>query len=174
MHTEDRDLIGHGGGYPGYRTCTTISSKENVGVIVFANSLDAEVYPGSTWSITDRIFEWVAPAITKALTNDDQPTMKPEWESLVGSYRSIWTDAHVLFLDGKMSLINPNLPDPKESVLTLDPIAPTKFKLMGESANSGYHELGEEVSFEFGADGEMQQMKIGENYLRPISYERAQ
>ena len=31
-HTEERDLVGHGGSYPGYRTNTMLSPKERIGV----------------------------------------------------------------------------------------------------------------------------------------------
>ena len=32
-HTEARDLVGHGGGYPGNRTNTMLSPKEKIGVV---------------------------------------------------------------------------------------------------------------------------------------------
>ena len=171
VHTQDRDLIGHGGGYPGYRTGTQISSKEDIGVIVFTNSLDAEPYPGSTWSINDRIFEWVVPAITEAAEGRQEKRIEPEWQKLVGSFRSIIADTHILFLDGKMSMVNLNVPNPKQSVMTLEPVSENVFKIHRKPGTGGYGSVGEAVSFEVGPDKAVQRLKIGANYAEPVDYE---
>ena len=78
--------------------------REGVGVIVYANSLVAEVYPGSTWSISDRIFDWAVPAINSARDGDEGEAIKPEWKPLEGSCRMYYMDSHVMFLDGQSVL----------------------------------------------------------------------
>ena len=55
-HTDDRDLVGHGGSYPGYRTQTQLSPEEKVGVVVFTNGGD-----GNPGQYLEKAFEWVAP-----------------------------------------------------------------------------------------------------------------
>ncbi len=161
MHTKDRDLIGHGGGYPGYLTLTQISPKEKIGIIVFTNSLDAQ--PGM---IANRLFEWVAPAIAKAEKGDDVEESKPQLSKYEGTYRSIWGDVHVLVLEGKLALINPTAPNPKPSALTLEPDGEDTFKLEGK----GYGALGEAVVFEVNEDGIARRIKIGENWSDRVSY----
>ena len=146
VHTSERDLIGHGGGYPGYRTATNISSREDIGVIVFANSLDSEVYPGSSWSITDRIFDWVVPAINKAKEVKEAQDIKLEWKPLVGTYRMVWQDSHVMFLDGQMCLLNPNSPNPKKSITLLESISQNTFKISRKFRTFDYGSVGETVS----------------------------
>ena len=122
-HTKERDVVGHGGGFPGYFTATNVGVREGVGVIVYANSLVAEVYLGSTWSISDRIFDWVVPAINSARDGDEGEAIKPEWKPLEGSYHKYYMDSHVMFLDGQMVLMNPNVPNPKQSLAFLEPIS---------------------------------------------------
>jgi len=161
-------LSAPGGAVPGYRTATHISSREDIGVIVFGNSLDTEVYPGSAWSITDRIFDWVVPAIMEAREGKERQGIQPGWGALVGTYRMIWGDAHILFLEGKMCMVNPNSPDPKRSVTTLEPIAGSKFRIHRKPGTMGYDPVGERVSFEFGPDRKVKRVKIAANYCHPV------
>ena len=123
FHREARDLIGHTGGYPGHRTSTHISPSEKVGVIVFANALDAEPHPGDLRSITDRIFEWVAPAISSAAQGETAEPPDAGWSRFEGTYRSHWGNVHVLALDGKLTMIDPVLGNPKAAALTLEPVS---------------------------------------------------
>ena len=160
-HKKDRDLIGHGGGYPGYLTYTHISPKEKIGVIVFTNALDAQVV-----TISDRIFEWVAASITKAVKGDKVEKPDPEWGKFEGTYRTVWTDSHVLILDGKLALIDPTASNPKPNALTLEPISENTFKMEGK----GYGTLGEPVVFELGPDGKASRVKIGVNWANRVSY----
>jgi CubicO group peptidase (beta-lactamase class C family) len=167
IHQAERDLIGHHGLYPGYATATYVSPQEKIGVIVLTNALDAQPYPGQPWSITDRTFEWIAPALTKAVNGEASPTKPdPKWTQFEGTYRSIWADTHVLVLDGKLSMIDPTLPNPKLMVLTLKPVSENTFKLEGV----GLGPLGELVTFELGTDGGARSMEVGENRAIRVSY----
>ena len=167
IHQAERDLIGHHGLYPGYATATYVSPQEKIGVIVLTNALDAQPYPGQPWSITDRTFEWIAPALTKAVKGEASPTEPdPKWTQFEGTYRSIWADTHVLVLDGKLSMIDPTLPNPKLMVLTLEPVSENTFKLEG----AGFGPLGELVTFELGTDGGARSMEVGENRAIRVSY----
>ncbi|MDP2646024.1 MAG: hypothetical protein Q8P24_13885, partial [Desulfobacterales bacterium] len=165
--TKGRELIGHGGWYPGYQTAAYISPKEKLGVIVFANSLDANPYPGTPLSITDRIFSWVAPAVGKARKGRNVPEPPFAWKRLTGVYRSLWSDIHILPLEGKLMLIDPTIPDPKSAAMTLEPVSQGIFRLEG---NNGYWELGEPVVFEAGDDGYASAVKVGENTFMRVAY----
>ncbi len=161
QHTKDRDLIGHGGGYPGYLTSTRISPDERVGVIVFTNSLD-----GTPQEISNRLFKWVAPAISGAIKGVEGLKADPDWGKLEGTYRQTWGDEHVLFLDGKLQMIDPTLDDPKPDALTLEPVTPGVFKLEGKGGGA----LGERVTFEFGPDGRANRIRVGVNWADRVSY----
>ena len=169
-YTEDRDLVGHGGLYPGYRTSTNVSVREGVGVIVFGNSLDVDVYPGSTWSISDRIFEWIIPAMKKARDGDKGESVKPDWKSLIGSYRMRYWDSHVMFLDGEMVLLNPNAPNPKQSITPLEHVSGNTFKLMNKFRSVNYGSEGEPVTFDFGPDGKVKHLKVVDIVSTPIEF----
>ena len=158
VHTPDRDLVGHGGLYPGYQSATYISLAEKVGVIVLANSLDAHPYVGLPNSITQRIFEWIAPAISRAVHRDSLTSPNAAWSPYVGLYRHLYQDFLVLELEGKLSLLDPTALDPKQAPLTLVPVADNRFKIEG----LGFARIGESVVFELGSDGTAVSMKVGE------------
>ncbi|MEZ4524068.1 MAG: serine hydrolase domain-containing protein [Thermomicrobiales bacterium] len=160
-HRDDRDLIGHGGGYPGNLTSTRISPEERVGVIVFTNSAD-----GSPQEISDRIFEWVAPAIARAAEGDEGTAPDPSWEGYTGTYRNLWGESHVLPLDGKLMMISPVLPNPKPDALTLEPAGERSFTMEGKGSGP----LGELVVFDPGDDGKAQRVKVGEGWSERVTY----
>jgi CubicO group peptidase (beta-lactamase class C family) len=166
LHGTERDLVGNGGGYPGFRTSTFFSTKEKTGVIVFTNSGDAEPYPGYVWSINDRIFEWVAPAIGRAARGETVPIPDPAWSRCEGVYRSLTVDTQVIVLDGTLAMVRPFTPNPKAGMLTLVPAGKDTFRIEG----SGDGPLGELVTFEFGPDGKANTINIGVNPSKRVSY----
>jgi len=163
VHKEARDLVGHGGHVGGYQTDISTSPKEKVGVITLVNADDADPYFDVPGTVVDKAFEWVASAITKAVTPPKSEKADLKRDKYIGKYRDIWADYAVLVINSKLVLINPMESDPITSMLTLTPVAEHTFRIDGE----GFAELGELVVFEFGTDGEVMRMKLGENYLYP-------
>ncbi|HLT20433.1 MAG TPA: serine hydrolase domain-containing protein [Thermomicrobiales bacterium] len=162
IHTEERDLIGHSGGYPGYLTNTRISPTEKVGVAVFTNSLD-----GEPQKLIERIFEWVAKPLVRAAAGESGTEPDPAWKQYEGTYRNLWNDSHVLPLDGKLAMVDPTLDNPKADYFTLEPVSEHTFLLEG----SGSAALAEPVFFELGPDGVATRMKVGDNWSERVSYE---
>ncbi len=157
-----RDLIGHGGGYPGYITNTSIDAKAKVGVVVFTNALG-----GPAYTVRARAFDWIAPAIAKAVKGEEGMPGEPEWRKYEGTYRSQWGDSHVMTLEGKLVVINPTASNPKEGLLTLQPAGDGTFILTGKN---GGRAVGELVSFEMGADGNAQRIRVGVNWSDRVEY----
>jgi CubicO group peptidase (beta-lactamase class C family) len=165
LHTEDRDLVGHGGWLAGYQSAFYTSPREKIAVIALINADDGRPYPGTPESVIDRAFQWVAPAITKAVSPELTPDKpRPEWQTYVGKYRNPWGDAQVLIRDGKLIMINPIDQDPAGTAATLQPVGEHAFRIEGGSP-FGPH--GERVVFELGQDGKVSRVKVGENYTYP-------
>jgi CubicO group peptidase (beta-lactamase class C family) len=154
----ERTLVGHGGSLAGYRTQITINLEEKVGVIVLTNADD-----GNPASYVKQVFNWVAPAIKKATTRPPKMAEPdPEWSHYVGKYRNPWGDSQVLILNNELVVINPTLDNPKDSMLRLIPEGKHTFRITAEKKNSGA--IGELAVFEFGPDGKVKRMRVGENY----------
>jgi len=157
-----RELVGHLGGYPGFRTSTLISAREKLGVIVFTNSLDAQAYPGQPLSITDRAFEWVGGAIAEARAEPESQSKRhnAEYSHLEGTYRCIWGDSHVMELDGELVVIDITDPAPKKSLSILEPLGESKLTFRVTKGEPLLF-LGETVTFKTGKDGIAHTMVIG-------------
>jgi hypothetical protein len=163
-HTADRDLVGHGGWVAGYQTAVYTSPKEKIAVIVLTNADDGQPYPGRPESPVDRAFQWVAPAITKAVAPPKSEKAKPEWQKYIGKYTNPWSDNQALIQDGKLVWVDPTDPNLESSKATLIPVKEHTFR-MEEGPLSGAR--GELVVFELGKDGKVARVKVGENYTYP-------
>jgi CubicO group peptidase (beta-lactamase class C family) len=162
IHRDERDLVGHGGWVAGYQTAIYFSPREKVAVIALTNSDDGHPYPGLPDSIVDHAFEWVAPAIRKAVAPATKPgEPDPAWQRYVGLYRDPWYDRQVLVLDGRLAMIEPTEADVGRSLATLLPVGPHTFRLEGGRPNGPHGEL---VIFELDGDEKVMRMKLGENF----------
>ena len=157
-HTEDRDLIGHGGSYPGYRTQTQLSPEEDVGVVVFTNAGD-----GNPGRFLEKAFEWVAPHLAKE--EDEAVTYDPDWDIYVGTYRNRWGDTSVLRLEDELVIFSPLSENPDRSKGTLRSTdEPHVFRL--ESDGFGAH--GELVRFQVNDEGAAVRIYVGVNYSEKV------
>ena len=154
----ERTLVGHGGSLAGYRTQITISPEEKIAVIVLTNADD-----GNPGYYVKQAFNWVAPAIKKATAPSPKVApVDPDWNKYVGTYRNPWGDSEVLMLNGELVVINPTLDNPKDSILRLIPAGPHTFRITAAKKHSGA--IGELAVFEFGPNGKVMRMRVGENY----------
>jgi CubicO group peptidase (beta-lactamase class C family) len=155
-HTSDRDLVGHGGSYPGYRTQTALSPREKVGIVVFTNGDD-----GNPNRYLRKAFDWVAPAIGRA-TKKDAPsaTTHAAWTKYIGTYRSRGGDTKVIPMNGQLWLIAPMEEDPVETKSVLVPVGEHTFRI--EGTGGGPH--GELARFEVDAAGNVTRLYTGVNY----------
>ena len=159
-HREERDLIGHGGSYPGYRTNTQLSPTENVGVVVFTNGGD-----GNPARYVNKVFEWIAPAITRATV---KPMLlaaaDPSWTQYVGTYRSRGGEREVMVFDEELVVISPLSDDPMTGKSVLRPLGEHTFRI--EGTGGGPH--GELARFELDADGNVRRLYMGVNYSERV------
>ncbi len=159
-HREDRDLIGHGGSYPGNRTSTQLSPKENVGVVVFTNGGD-----GNPGRYVTKAFEWIAPAIVRAAATPKPPAeADPSWTQYVGTYRSRRGERQVMILNEELVVISPLSDDPMAGKSVLRPLGEHTFTI--EGTGGGPH--GELARFELDADGNITRLYMGVNYSERV------
>jgi CubicO group peptidase (beta-lactamase class C family) len=161
VRTRGKTYVGHGGALRGYRTILHLCPADRVGVIVLTNADD-----GNPLLFAEKAFQWVAPAILKAAA-PAAPTGPPAgWERYAGRYRSPWGDAQVLIVDDRLALLDPSQPDP---MLTVTWLAPTGEHTFRSETKNGYGSNGELVVFELGVDGRVARLKVGENFLGPLT-----
>ena len=162
---EGHTFIGHGGGQIGYRTQTCLDPKEKIGVIVCINSLDGEPYHGQSWSITDRIFEWMTPAIKLAAAEKAGNAAPKINKDIEGIYSSIWEETFVQSNGDKLMIMNPNTPDPKIGAWVLEPVSENTFRIVSAPR---YLEIGENIVFQRNEQGKVTGYESGVSGNRMI------
>jgi D-alanyl-D-alanine carboxypeptidase len=159
--TRNRDklYVGHGGSYPGYITNTLIDLNGKVGVIVLTNAQD-----GDASGIATQLMNTVGEAVAKAARTADQKVKwNPAWSRFAGLYRGRGGDQHVVELNEKLVIINPeaaNLDNPIE----LEPLGDGTFRYV---APVGGGPVGEVVRF-VEENGQVVRMVTGDSYVERV------
>ncbi len=159
--TRNRDklYVGHGGSYPGYITNTLVDLKGKVGVIVLTNAQD-----GDASGIATQLMNTVGEAVAKAAAAAAQKVKwNPAWSRFAGLYRGRGGDSHVVELNEKLVIINPeaaNLDNPIE----LEPLGDGTFRYM---APVGGGPVGEVVRF-VEENGQVVRMITGDSYVERV------
>jgi D-alanyl-D-alanine carboxypeptidase len=155
----DKLYVGHGGSYPGYITNTLIDLKGKVGVIVLTNAQD-----GDASGIATQLMNTVGEAVAKAAAAAaEKVKWNPAWSRFAGLYRGRGGDQHVVELNEKLVIINPeaaNLDNPIE----LEPLGDGTFRYV---AAVGGGPVGEVVRF-VEENGQVVRMITGDSYVERV------
>jgi CubicO group peptidase (beta-lactamase class C family) len=147
--------VGHGGGYPGYTTNTSIQLDSKVGVIVLTNTNDS-----NPAQIAQQLMSTVGEAVAKATAEEPEViAWDPAWERFAGTYRSRSGETRVLVMNGRLVMMNPwasSIGDPTE----LEPIGDGTFRML---APTGGGPVGEIVRF-VEEGGQVVRMITGDSY----------
>ena len=155
--------IGHSGQAPGYRTQMLLCPADRTGVIVLGNAHDCDAL-----RYCDRAFRWVLPAVLRTAAPEPEPRRvapDPGWQRYVGRYRDAWSDTQVLVRGGELVIIDPAADDPLATMATLTPVAEHVFRY---ESSDGYSSRGELAVFEVDDTGQVQRLKLDENYTYPV------
>ena len=147
--------VGHGGGYPGYTTNTTIQLDSEVGVIVLTNTNDS-----NPSQIAQQLMGTVGKAVVAATREKPaRVAWDPAWERFAGVYAGRGGPTRVLVMNERLVLMNPwatSIGEPTE----LEPIGDGTFRMV---APTGGGPVGEIVRF-VEEDGEVVRLIMGDSY----------
>jgi CubicO group peptidase (beta-lactamase class C family) len=155
----DKVYVGHGGSYPGYITNTLIDLNGKVGVIVLTNAQD-----GDAGAIATQLMNTVGEAVAKAAgTRSEKVKWDPAWSRFAGLYRGRGGDSHVVELNEKLVVINPDAPT-LENPIELEPIGDGTFRYVAPVGNGP---IGEVVRF-VEENGQVVRMITGDSYVERV------
>ena len=155
----DKVYVGHGGGYPGYITNTLIDLNGKVGVIVLTNAQD-----GDAGGIATQLMNTVGEAVAKAAAaQPDKVKWDPKWSRFAGLYRGRGGDSHVVELNEKLVIINPDAPT-LDNPIELEPLGDGTFRYV---APVGGGPVGEVVRF-VEQNGQVVRMITGDSYVERV------
>jgi CubicO group peptidase (beta-lactamase class C family) len=151
----DKVYVGHGGGYLGNTTNTSIQLDSKVGVIVLTNTNDSD--PGN---IARQLMRTVGEAAAKVIAAKPAVVAwDPSWARFAGLYRGAWGDQQVVALRDRLVLITPNGAS-VENPTALEPLGGGRFRLVSPSGGGA---VGEVVRF-VEENGRVVRMYVGDGY----------
>jgi CubicO group peptidase (beta-lactamase class C family) len=152
---KEKVYVGHGGGYPGYRTQTLIQLDSKVGVIVLTNEDD-----GGPNAIAMHLMQTVGEAVAKATAPAPKPVpWDPSWSRFAGRYSGDNGETEVVELNQSLVMINPDGDSP-ETQQRLNPLGNGLFRI---ESSTGGGPVGEVVRFAE-SNGKVVRMYTGESY----------
>ena len=156
----NKTYVGHGGGYPGYTTQTSIQLDDKVGVIVLTNTNDSN--PGD---IARQLMSTVGAAVAKAAAEKPKVVAwDPSWARFAGLYRGRFGDSQVVLLNQRLVIITPTAPN-LDNPITLEPLGEGRFRYV---APNGGGPVGEIVRF-VEENGRVVRMITGDSYVDRVA-----
>ncbi len=130
----ERDVHGHGGAYPGYITSTRFVAADRLVAVALTNAIDA---PAQELTLT------MLAVIDHAQQcgADDLPAAA----AVTGRYSGLWGISDVVRLGGSLFVFDPELPDPLERRVELEPAGEGRWTI---TRSSGYGNPGETLRFD--------------------------
>lgn len=149
IHTEigERAFVGHSGGFPGHITRTLLDPESGLVVCVLTNAIDGPAEALATGLV--RLIDLLA---RDAAAWQQLPDgMTPEdLDHFTGRFHSLWGVVDVVRGGDRLVLLDPEAPNPADSAQELEVVDTHTLRI---EAGDGFGGPGEDVPFEFDADG---------------------
>ncbi|MGZ0150109.1 serine hydrolase domain-containing protein [Kribbella sp. WER1] len=140
----DRELIGHGGGYPGHITRTLVDPEQRLVVSVLTNAID-----GPASQLAEGLFRLLDLAASK--DRGDATGL----ERFTGRYANLWGLTDVMLIGGRLYITDPSGGNPADEPMLLEADGDA-LRVVG---GNGYSSYGESYRFTFGADGTVETVR---------------
>jgi CubicO group peptidase (beta-lactamase class C family) len=156
---DDRRLVGHGGGFPGYITYTCIDPADRIVVSVLTNAID-----GPAESLANGVVRLINRAVQQTTKAPAELGHAADLDRFTGRFSDLWTTTDIVRLDRQVLAINPDLPDPISDASELERVDAATLRI---AKTSGYDSPGEHVRYERDADDQVIRVRYGGGTLVP-------
>jgi CubicO group peptidase (beta-lactamase class C family) len=140
----DRDVFGHGGGYPGHITRTLVDGERRLVVSVLTNSID-----GTAGQLAETALKLIDLASSKE--RGDATGLA----RFTGRFANLWGVTDFALLGGRLYATDPASPDPTTEPQPLE-VDDDTLRVTG---GSGYGSYGESYRFTFDSDGQVESIR---------------
>lgn len=142
----ERELVGHGGGYPGHTSSSVADTRAGLAVSVLTNAID-----GPAESMAHAAVKLIDLAGSKP-----RPVAGPDPSRFAGRFASLWGVEDVAVLGGRLYRLHPNAADPSEEAAELEFVGDTTLRVVG---GSGYGSYGELFEYSFSDRGDVESLR---------------
>jgi CubicO group peptidase (beta-lactamase class C family) len=139
----DREVFGHGGGYPGHITRTLVDPEKRIVVSVLTNAID-----GPASQLAEGLFRLLDLAESKDRGEADLARF-------TGRFANLWGVTDFVVIGGRLYATDPSGPNPAEEPQPLEVDGDT----LRVTGGNGYGSYGESYRFMFDADGAVETVR---------------
>ncbi len=147
VHARERQLLGHGGGYPGHITRTVFDPEARLAVSVLTNAIDGPA-------------EELALGIVKLLDLASQGSATTPEGSRQGRFSArlanLWGARDIVVLGSRLFIVDPTAADPTLQAVELEVEGEQTLRVVG---GPGYGAVGEPVEYVFGPGADIECVK---------------
>ncbi len=149
----DREVFGHGGGYPGHITRTLVDPERRIVVSVLTNAID-----GPASQLAEGLFRLLDLAESKDRGEGDLARF-------TGRFANLWGVTDFAVIGGRLYATDPSGPNPADEPQPLEADGDT----LRVTGGNGYGSYGESYAFTFDANGTVETVRGSSGLtLQPI------
>ncbi len=156
MEQNGKWIVGHGGGFPGFITSTSLNLDDDIAVFVLTNSND---------SPAGFIAEGIRETIYRFTTGDYFKGARHGQTRFEGAYRSRWGDQIVVGTGSKLVAFAPQTHSPLAEATTLKPATANSFVM---ESPFNYDSVGERAKFVMGPNKKAKRLIWGSQQLERL------
>ncbi|MFF0265788.1 serine hydrolase domain-containing protein [Kribbella sp. NPDC004536] len=139
----DREVFGHGGGYPGHITRTLVDPEQRIVVSVLTNAID-----GPASQLAEGLFRLLDLAASKDRGDQDLTRF-------TGRFANLWGITDFVVLGGRLYATDPSGPNPADEPQPLE----VEGDVVRVSGGNGYGSYGEAYQFTFDPSGAVTEVR---------------
>jgi CubicO group peptidase (beta-lactamase class C family) len=157
----NRQLIGHGGGFPGHSTSTLIDPTDRLVVVVLSNTNASD---GLAAPLAVNVVKILDCALACA-RDTGQPTPDMPLERFTGRFASAWGVTDIVAFGNTLKAVSPEADSPVDLTTSLEVVDENMLRI---AVTSGYASPGESVPFERDATGRITRVRLGGGSSYPV------
>jgi CubicO group peptidase (beta-lactamase class C family) len=156
----ERQMVGHGGGFPGQSTRTLFDPEDKLVVVVFSNTSASD---GLAAPLAESVVRIIDYALASARASDAEPSVP--LERFTGRFAERQTAVDIVAFGGALKAVAPETDNPVDRVADLEVIDNDTLRI---AHAGGYGSPGETVRYERDADGRVTRVRFGGGSLYPV------
>jgi D-alanyl-D-alanine carboxypeptidase len=157
-------IVGHGGGFQGFRTAIGMDTERKIGVAVLTNAIDGPAQP-----LMIGIFQTIYDCLGRVDAHASSSGTRAALLRYEGRYTNRWGEVEIVSVGNRLVGFDPRRDRPLHDADELERRGPGRFRIV---AGPGVGSIGEAVTFQLDARGVPRRLRWGPTPMRRVKTNR--
>ncbi|HET9000499.1 MAG TPA: serine hydrolase domain-containing protein [bacterium] len=157
-------IVGHGGGFQGFKTAIGMDTERKIGVAVLTNAIDGPAQP-----LMIGIFQTIYDCLGRVDSRASSSATSAALLRYEGRYTNRWGELEIVRVGNRLVGFEPRSDRPLRDVDELERRGPGRFRIV---AGAGIGSIGEAVTFQLDARGVPRRLRWGPTPMRRVKTNR--